>query len=524
LRRCGEAFAVATTRRLKWGGKNFMFPIDYLWRSAARTPTAPALIHPDGVLDYRDLASAVLEQAAALCALNPSEGAMIAVGMESSLEHVLAILAVLAAGKTWVPLNPRNGDIELCRIVDFVQPAIILADRSMGARIASAAGSIPVVDDLHRRNPLSGYPQSHRTVLSGRGLDSTQAIKFTGGSTGRPKGVMQSCRAWNTNIVTQIFEYGLGPMDRYLIAAPLTHGASTYLLPLLGAGGAIIVPESNKPAQLLDAASSAGATITFAPPTLVMALAREQAQHPRRLSLRYLTYAGAAMPPHHVREAQEIFGPIVAASYGQTEAPQIISFMPPRFLRDERLGSVGRESVLTRVAIRTAAGAAAAPGEVGEIVVKGDLTMTGYYRAPEETARVFTDGWLHTGDLGSLDEEGFLFIRGRTRDVIISGGFNVYPADVEAVIASQPAVADCAVVGVPDEKWGEAVHAAIVIRDGHGGQGLAGVLRAALGAVKAPKQIHVFQDLPRTPVGKIDKTAVRRAVLDRLGAQPEPVQ
>jgi acyl-CoA synthetase (AMP-forming)/AMP-acid ligase II len=495
-----------------------MSPIDFLWRSAERVPDVPAIFHPEGTLTYRELAQVVLRRAAALRGLMPAAGETVAIGMENSLDHVLTLLATLAAGKTWVPLNPRNGDGELKRIIEFIAPPVILSDDRTAGRLASVAGSTPIVADLAKRTEAmcDGTSSFDARTPSGESLEAIQAIKFTGGSTSLPKGVMQSRRAWNTNIVTQMSEYGLGPLDRYLIAAPLTHGASTYLLPLLGAGGAIIVPHGNKPADLLDSAAAQSATIVFAPPTLVMALVQEQARQPRRLALRYLTYAGAPMAPHNILEAQMVFGPILAASYGQTEAPQIISFMPPQLLHGEHLRSVGRASLLTRIAIRGSDGAAAANGDEGEIIVKGDLTMSGYFRAPDQTAQVFADGWLRTGDLGLLDERGFLFIRGRTRDVIISGGFNVYPIEVEAVTAAQPAVAACAVIGVPDEKWGEAVHAAVVIREGHSEQGLGATLRAELGPVKAPKMIHVFAELPRTPVGKIDKAAVKAEVRERL--------
>lgn len=183
------------------------------------------------------------------------------------------------------------------------------------------------------------------------------------------------------------------------------------------------------------------------------------------------------------------------------------------------IGSVGRATALTRLAILSKEGEPLPDGEEGEIAVRGDLVMTGYLNAPEETGRVLVDGWLRTGDAGVIDERGYLFMRDRIRDVIITGGFNVYPGDVEVVIARHPNVADCSVVGVPDPKWGEAVHVAIQLRDGAGldADALIAAVKHELGSVKAPKEIHIFDALPRSPVGKTVKAAVRSEIIRRRG-------
>ena len=202
----------------------------------------------------------MLARAAALSAIDPIPGSRICVGAANTVDHLIAILAILAAGRYGCRSTLRNGDPELRRIVDFVEPSVVLADQGMAERLAGVSPTLRSLDDLAMK---AGDPDAVGDGPAARGgiaLERAQAIKFTGGTTGFPKGVIQPLRAWNTNIATQIHELGLTPDDRYLVAAPLTHGTSTYMLPLLGAGGALIFPEYAKPAALLDAAQAHDAT------------------------------------------------------------------------------------------------------------------------------------------------------------------------------------------------------------------------------------------------------------------------
>ncbi|MFL9888841.1 AMP-binding protein [Paraburkholderia agricolaris] len=493
-----------------------MYPIDFLWRAVHRHPNRVAVVSPAGNFTFSELAAQVLARAAALASLDPLPRSRICVGAANCVDHLVAILAILAAGKVWVPLNPRNGDPELRRIVEFVEPSLVLADAAMLERLTGVAVPLRPLDDLTRNVGDIRAVAFGPYARGGVSLDDAQAIKFTGGTTGFPKGVIQPLRAWNANIATQIHELGLTSDDRYLVAAPITHGTSTYMLPLLGAGGALIFPEHTNPAGLLDAAAAHDATIFFAPPTLIFALVEEQRREPRRLAaLRYLVYGGAPMRPEQIRAAQVAFGPVLCTSFGQTEAPQIITFLPPAAMTGERLESVGRPSLMTRVAIVGKDGTPLPVGEEGEIAVRGDLVMSGYLNAEEETRKTLVDGWLRTGDAGVFDERGYLFLRDRIRDVIITGGFNVYPGDVEVVLSAHPAIADCSVVGVPDEKWGEAVHAAVQLRPGMSVDvdELIDLVKRELGSVKSPKHVHLFESLPRSAVGKVLKPAIRETII-----------
>ena len=474
-------------------------------------------------MTFRELAARVDALAAGFLAIDPAPGSRVGICAGNGVDHIVALLATLSAGKVWVPLNPKNGTRELDDIIAFTDPSIVVVDTGNAGRLAASGAGLLVADPQSvAADTQAGLEARHAGAApyhASPPLDQTQAIKFTGGTTGAPKGVMQPYRSWNANIVTQMFCYGLTPADRYLVVAPITHGTSTYMLPVLGAGGCIVFPSSTRAGGILDAIEVFGITILFMPPTLMYAVMTEQAAAPRNLgSLRYAVYGAAPMRGEKIVEARALFGDVVATTYGQTEAPQIATFMAPHQFRDPRnIGSVGRPTIMTEVAGLDPDGRRLPAGEMGEISIRGDLVMTGYWRMPEKTAEAIRDGWLRTGDLGIIDTRGFVFLKDRARDVIITGGFNVYPGDVEAVLSRHPAIYDCSVFGVEDDKWGEAVHAAVQLRHGSvaDAEEIIRFVKTEIGSVKAPKHIHFFDDLPRSSVGKLAKTDIRNAVLAR---------
>lgn len=491
-----------------------MRPIDFFHRQVTRTPGAIAVEADGGGLSYHDLAARVAALAAGLQALDPAPGSRVGVCCFNHIEHLVAWLATLSAGKVWVPLYPQNREAETRRGIEFTQCSIVIVDEGSrhlvegtGARVilatATGAGSLTALIAAHEgAGPRQHFPD----------LNEAQAIKFTGGSTGAPKGVMQPLRAWNTNIVTQIMAWGLTAGDRYLAAAPITHGTSTYILPTLGTGGTLVLLDRPRPETTLDHLQNGRITTTFVPPTVIyMMLEQEAAGRSDYPHLRNLVYGSAPMRPEAIAQAQSVFGARIASTYGQTEAPQIATMISAEDLtREDKRASVGRETPLTHVAIMSPEGELLAPGREGEIVIRGDLVMSGYWRQPEKTAETVIDGWLHTGDLGVFDDEGFLYIKGRAKDVIITGGFNVYPMDVEPVIARHPGVADCAVFGVPDEKWGEAVHAAVQLSAGAevDPREIIAFVKRELGPVKTPKSVAFYDRLPRNAYGKLTKQAL----------------
>lgn len=501
-----------------------MLPIDMLYASAARAPDAVAVETAEESISYAALVARVDALAAALQAVDPAPQSRVGLCGYNSLEHLIGLLATLAAGKVWIPLNPRDATEELDAKIETARPSILIVDDDCEARITASSGVrlIGRGGGAAAMDSLAGLAARHQGRRPERPLltqEDSQAIKFTGGSSGRPKGVLQPYRAWLTGAACMIHELGLTAADRYLVAAPLTHGTSCYVTPVLGVGGTLVLGERTmRPPEILQAFAERGITTTFIPPTVIYMMLAELGEKERRFpALSRLIYGGAPMPPEKIREAQRKFGPVVATNYGQTEAPQVVTYLaPPDMLDDRSIASVGRASFLTRVAILEPDGRRLLPpGEDGEIAVSGGLVMTAYLDMPAATAEVLADGWLRTGDVGALDERGFLFIKDRLRDVIISGGFNVYPSDVEAALVRHPAVHECVVYGLPDEKWGESVNAAVVLRPGSAASEdeIIAFAREAVGSVKAPKRVVFHDDVPRSGVGKVLRRAIRDAAL-----------
>jgi acyl-CoA synthetase (AMP-forming)/AMP-acid ligase II len=308
----------------------------------------------------------------------------------------------------------------------------------------------------------------------------------------------------------------------YLALAPLTHAAGVLCFPVLSLGGEIVIMRTPDVGGFLDHVERHRVTHTFLPPTLIyMVLAHERLETTDLRSLQCFWYGAAPMSVGRLEEALTRIGPVMAQLFGQTEAPMMISTMAPRdhFHADgsvarERLSSAGRPSPLVRVAIMASDGALLGPGETGEIVVRGSLVMRGYHHNPGATAEASEHGWHHTGDIGYLDHDNYLFIVDRAKDMVITGGFNVYSTEVEQTLMLHPDVQDCAVVGLPDDKWGERVTAVVQLRPGAVAtpETLTAFARQRLGGVKTPKQIEIWTDLPRSKVGKILKGEIKQAL------------
>src|SRR5262245_49585095 len=294
-----------------------MQPIELFFRAAARTPDAVAVIAPERQLTFAELAAETMRAAAFLKAQDPTPQARVCVGCRNSVEHLIAILAVIAAGKTWVTLNPRNGDPELQRIVEFTKPSALLLDEAMAQRVDGAGAPVYLLDGSRAETLFARAAKTDaRFTPANSPLNATIAIKFTGGTSGTPKGVMQAHRGWNACIVSQRHAYNFTPADRYLVNAPLTRGASTYILPILDAGGAFVFPEDTKPATLLHTIAEHDATTFFAPPTMIQMLVDAAARgvNVPTPSLRNVIYGGAPMRPNRISEAQDAFGPVIHAT------------------------------------------------------------------------------------------------------------------------------------------------------------------------------------------------------------------
>ena len=316
-----------------------------------------------------------------------------------------------------------------------------------------------------------------------------------------------------------LMSYPFEGRPTYLALAPLTHAAGVLVFPIMALGGRVVIMAKPDVGEFLNLIATWRVTHTFLPPTVIyMALADPAARTTDFSSLQCFWYGAAPMSTTRLKEAIETFGPVMAQLFGQTEAPMMISTMAPRdhlradgTIAEERLGSAGRPTPLVTVAIMDESGTVLPQGERGEIVVRSSLVMAGYYKNPQATAEAGAHGWHHTGDIGYLDEDNYLFIVDRAKDMIITGGFNVYSAEVEQALMAHPDVHEAAVIGLPDDKWGERVTAVVQLLPGHTADpaDITAFVKARIGSVKAPKQIEIWPDLPRSKVGKILKPAIR---------------
>ena len=349
--------------------------------------------------------------------------------------------------------------------------------------------------------------------------DHIGGLTYTGGTTGKPKGVIMTVQATTTMTTIQLAEWEWPESPRFLMITPLSHAGAAYFLPTAIKGGEMFVLPKFDPAEVLRMIEEKKITATFLVPSMLYALMDHPDSHTRDLSsLETVYYGASAINPVRLSEAISRFGKIFAQNYGQSEAPMAISYLAKGDHDEKRLSSCGRPTLFARCALLDPEGNPVPQGEPGEICVSGPLLAGGYWQLPEQTAETFRDGWLRTGDMAREDEDGFWFIVDRVKDMIVTGGFNVFPREVEDVIAEHPAVAQVCVVGTPDDKWGEAVTAVVVLRsDADSSEAAVAQMTAEIqaavkerkGSVQSPKQVVLADSLPLTGLGKPDKKAVR---------------
>jgi fatty-acyl-CoA synthase len=353
--------------------------------------------------------------------------------------------------------------------------------------------------------------------------DHVVSVTYTGGTTGRPKGVIGTARSIAAMTTVQMAEWEWPEEPRFLMCTPLSHAGAAFFLPTLLKGGSMVVLPKFDPGEVLAAVAEHRISATMLVPSMLYALLdHPDADTTDLSSLETVYYGAAAINPVRLGEAVRRWGPVFAQYYGQSECPMVITYLG-RGDHDpeghpERLASCGRPSSYLRTALLGEDGRPAAPGEPGEICVAGPVLAAGYWNLPDETAETFRDGWLRTGDVARADEDGYWYIVDRTKDMIVTGGFNVFPREVEDGVAEHPAVAQVGVIGVPDERWGEAVTAVVVLRAGEPDdeasvarltEEIQASVKERKGSVHAPKQVVVTDQLPLTGLGKPDKKALR---------------
>jgi acyl-CoA synthetase (AMP-forming)/AMP-acid ligase II len=499
---------------------------------AQHLPTRPAISWEGGTLSYGALEAQVCHIAGALLTRHAmNAGARVAVAMENCPELLPALYGIWRAGLTAVPINSKLHAREMAWIIADAEARLCLATPKIADGLsAPGLSSVPLPPVLATGTAdyaalLQGPPE--RNVPTDPNDEAW--LFYTSGTTGRPKGAVLTHR---NLLFTGHCYYAdidfIGPTDTMLHAAPLTHGAGLYGLAHIARGSHnVILSGSFDPERVLNAFTTHANVSMFAAPTMVSRLINHgRAGSADTRGLKTITYGGAPMYVADLRRALELFGPKLYQLYGQGESPMTITGLDKAMHADashyryeERLGSVGVARTGVAVRIVGEDGRELPSGEVGEVVTRSDCVMKGYWNNPEANARALRDGWLWTGDLGAVDAEGILTLKDRSKDMIISGGTNIYPREIEEVLLTHAGVLEAAVVGRPHADWGEEAIAFVVRREG------AEVAAATLDRLcldniarfKRPKDYRFVDALPKNNYGKVLKTELRE-LLQRKGA------
>jgi fatty-acyl-CoA synthase len=491
----------------------------------ARFGDRPAIADDTTRWTYRELADVVGRFIALFRSVGLKKGDAISILSGNRAESWAVIGAAMIMGLRYTPLHPLAAEDD---------HAFIVEDAEIDALIVEAGKFAPRGLAIRARAPGLKYLLSFGPVDGARDLlaelphiapaplvdesesDEIAWLAYTGGTTGRWKGVRLPHRSIAAMSAIIYSDWDWPSEIRYLAATPISHAAGITLYPIMMRGGFARLLPGFDIETYCRAVEAEKITATFLVPTIIYGLIDNAAVRARYdlSSLDMIVYGAAPMSPDRLLEGMKIFGPVFVQLYGQSEAPQCITTLrkidhDPA--KPRRLGSCGRPSPLVDVKLFDAQMNEVGVGEPGEICVRGSLVMDGYWKRPDMTEEAFRSGWLHTGDVAVKDEEGYLYIVDRTKDMIISGGFNIYPREVEDALMAHGAVASAAVIGVPDDKWGEAVKAFVVLKGG------ANVEAAALqahvkdkrGAPWSPKSIDFVDQIPVTAVGKVDRKVLR---------------
>ena len=501
-----------------------------------RHRTKPVMHLGDTVLTGGETAARISQYAQAFESLDAGRGTAGALLALNRPE----VLFILGAGQTQgyrrTSLHPLGSLDDHAYVINDAEISVLVVDPVFAERAAGLLEKCPGLTQVLTIGPVpdqlahvgtdlvAAAAEFEPTPLEAVLLppDHISSITYTGGTTGKPKGVIGLAQSFSTMTAVQLSEWEWPTNPKFLMCTPLSHAGAAFFAPTVIKGGELHVLTKFDPAEVLRVIEEEKITATMLVPSMLYALMDHPDSRTRDLSsLETVYYGASAINPVRLKEAIERFGPIFAQYYGQSEAPMVITYLSKEDHaeavatgNDARLSSCGRPAAMLRTALLGEDGRPVPVGEPGEICVAGPLLSGGYWKLPEVTAETFRDGWMHTGDVAREDEDGFWYIVDRTKDMIVTGGFNVFPREVEDVVAEHPAIAQVGVIGTPHEKFGEAVTAVVVMREGHELTDevvaqIQEMVKERKGSVQAPKQVIATEALPLTGLGKPDKKALR---------------
>ncbi len=476
-------------------------------RAALYFGDSACLIEGQRRISFQEFDAATDRLGNALLARGLEVGDRVGVLLSNSIECLVAYYAVAKAGLVRVGLNTRE-------TLDNHQYKI----NDSGCRLVIHAG----IDGLSAEQ-LIGPEELQGLIADGakvpcvidRALDAPYRLGFTGGTTGKAKAVTLTTRGELAELAAFLMDLvpDIRPGDTFLHAAPIAHASGAFFLPALARGATSLIMPKFDAAEFVTLAENTQASMTFLVPTMLAMILEEPALASAKLNLRTISYGASPIAPSVLARAQARFGKVFAQTYGQAESPMVITCLGP----DEhaRVGSCGRPFTFVDVSVLDDDDKPLPPGEIGEICCRGPQTMAYYWNRPEATEQAFRNGWLHTGDIGKMDEDGYFYILDRKNDMLISGGYNVYPREVEDVLLEIDGVVEAAVVGLPDEKWGDRVVAVVAGRADLDTDAILEHARTRLANYKRPKSVEVWPELPKSAASKILRREVRARILAR---------
>ena len=476
-------------------------------RAALQFKDAPCLVEGERSLSFAEFDVATDRLANALRRKGLETGDCVAVLLPNSIDCLVAYYAIAKAGLLRLALNTReNLDSHNYKISDSGSRAV-LHNGTEGLE----------ADILIDENTLAGMiaEGDDTPCLIERTLDDVFRLGYTGGTTGRPKAVVLQNRGELAELAAFLMDLvpELKTGDTFLHAAPIAHASGAFFLPSLVRGVRTVIMPKFDPARFIELSVREQAGFTFLVPTMLAKIMEEPGLMDEPLDFTRICYGASPMAPGLLQRAQQRFGRVFAQTYGQAESPMVITCLRPE--DHDRIGAAGRPFTFVECAVFDDEDNPLPPGEIGEIVCRGPQLMMEYWNRPEATAEVMRNGWLHTGDIGRMDEDGFYYLLDRKHDLLISGGYNVYPREVEDVLLAFDGVVEAAVVGIPDEKWGDRVHAVVAGRDDLDAEALSAYAKETLADFKRPRGIDIWPELPKSAANKI----LRREVREKLVAQ-----
>ena len=496
---------------------------DLIVEALARYPHREAFVAGDRRITYGQAANLIAQFAATFNQCGVGAGDSVALLSGNAPECWFAQAATCLLGGRFTGLQAAAGASDQAEICADAETTVLVAAEAFEERAQEIISRCETVEHLviiPAQGGVGGFDPAARNGLPAlepgpAGAEDPAWVQYTGGTSGRPKGVMVPHRALVQQTLSHLASWGIPEQPRYLAAGPISHAAALPVLPTLMRGGTIVLMPAFDPDQWLHLVQREAINLSFVVPTMLYSILDQAKPEAFDVSsLQTVVYGAAPTSPARLIEAIERIGPVFQQAYGQTEVVGVGTALrrdehDPA--RPELLTSCGRPVVGARLAVLGEAGSFLPHDQVGELCLRTRATMLGYRNRPEETAETLRDGWVHTGDMARLDERGFVHLVDRKKDMIISGGYNIYSREIEDVLHEHPAVAGAAVIGIPHEKWGEAVSAVVVRRPDRdaSAEELIDFVRGRKGSIYAPKSVTFTGQLPTTTTGKVDKKLLR---------------